>query len=181
MLTKDSKAIQKVSIHKWRRWCINTGRKVWRHLLMAHFKLRIKYFLNILISLIRLISNFLDFHRELRKIKRAFSLFIRSWRWKYTNHIYSYWSSIIRKITARQMIFNLNCLLLFKITLKVYNSEDVINFNLDEIKYKIFAKSYLGFGLNSARLGIFKSDTLCLLKSKLSLLKSTFDVTLTYI
>ena len=63
----------------------------------------------------------------------------------------------------------------------MYNSEDVINFNLDEIKYKIFAKSYLGFGLNSARLGIFKSDTLCLLKSKSNSRQVYISVLKTYI
>lgn len=39
------------------------------------------------------------------------------------------------------------------------NSKDVVPFKLDESKYQIYAKSFLGFGLMSARMNMFDQDT----------------------
>lgn len=46
-----------------------------------------------------------------------------------------------------------------KETLKRVNLTDMVKFTLDEVKYQIYAKSYLGFGLMSARKSIFELDS----------------------
>lgn len=49
-----------------------------------------------------------------------------------------------------------------KITLESFKN-DHIDFKIDTVKYKIYAKSFLGFGLMSARMNIFRVDNLKLL------------------
>lgn len=49
-----------------------------------------------------------------------------------------------------------------KMTLESFKT-DHIDFKIDTVKYKIYAKSFLGFGLMSARMNIFRVDTLKLL------------------
>lgn len=48
--------------------------------------------------------------------------------------------------------------MLLKATVKSVSSSDLIKFDLDEISYLMFAKSFLGFGLMSARMNIFKLE-----------------------
>ncbi len=58
----------------------------------------------------------------------------------------------------------INSYLLIKITLYTTSKDDMVDFRLDDNKFKIFSKSYLGFGLMSARMNIFKFDVLKMIK-----------------
>ncbi len=51
----------------------------------------------------------------------------------------------------------------------------MVDFRLDENKLKIFSKSYLGFGLMSARMNIFKFDVLKMIKGLLTIYLQLFD------
>lgn len=47
-----------------------------------------------------------------------------------------------------------------KVSLQTFSKDSIVEFKLDDVEYNIYSKSFLGFGLNSARLSIFKSDLL---------------------
>lgn len=53
-----------------------------------------------------------------------------------------------------------------QITLITASRDDLVDFKLDQNSYKIFSKSYLGYGLMSARMNIFKFDVFRMLKVK---------------
>lgn len=45
----------------------------------------------------------------------------------------------------------------------IKNNDYIVDFKIDTVNYKIYAKSFLGFGLMSARMNIFRVDTLRML------------------
>lgn len=49
---------------------------------------------------------------------------------------------------------------------QVSKSDDLVNLKIDRTEYNIYAKSFLGFGLMSARLSILQKDTLNFVKNK---------------